>query len=237
MLWSKFEQFFHPSWHSKIKKFIESQECDEIYRFLKSESKSGKTIAPESKNVFRAFKETSLDDLKVVICLMDPYNKLINNKPIADGLAMSCSITDKLQPSLNCFYEGLLNEFDSLRVKNYYKNPDLTYLANQGVLMLNTALTVEANKAGSHLEIWKPFTIFLFKEVFSNKGIPIVFLGKDAQLYKKHLGIFDNIYELSHPVSASYNNSIWKTNGTFEQISQTLKIINNEEIEWLKIIN
>lgn len=235
MLWSKFENSFHPSWHSKIKPFIESQECDEIYKFLKEESKSGKKIAPESKNVFRAFKETSLDDLKVVICVMDSYNKLVDSRVIADGLAMSCSITGKLQPTLKHFYEGLLNELDPLRTENYNLNPDLTYLANQGVLLLNAALTVEINKAGSHLELWKPFTIFLFEKILAYSGVPIVFLGKDAQEYDKYTGIFDTAYKLSHPVSASYNNTIWRTNGVFKTISEILEKNNNQKIQWLQL--
>lgn len=235
MEWSKFENYFHFSWHNKIKSFIISAECDAIFAELKKRKKEGVIIAPSFLNVFNAFKLTNLDGLKVIIVLQDPYYKLIDGKPICDGLAMSCSITGKLQPSLKNFYEGLINEFDPLRENSYYLNPDLGYLAEQGVLMLNVALTVEANKAGSHLELWKPFTKYLFENIFAYSGLPIVFLGKDAQVYEQYTGLFDDVYKLSHPVSASYNNTVWQTNGVFKTISETIKLQNNYQIEWLQL--
>ena len=58
MNWDKFKDQFHESWHSKMQPFIESEECDKIYEFLKKESKRGKKIAPLSSAIFRCFKET-----------------------------------------------------------------------------------------------------------------------------------------------------------------------------------
>ena len=72
MQFEKFKDLFHESWHDKIRPFIESEECDDIYKFLKSESQRGKMIAPLSVNVYRCFLETSLDDLKLVILGMCP---------------------------------------------------------------------------------------------------------------------------------------------------------------------
>ena len=237
MNWDKFSQFFHPSWHSKIKKFIESQECDEIYRFLKSESKSSKIIAPESKNVFRAFKETSLDNLKVVIVGLSPYHTLKNNSVIiADGLLMGCSITNLGQPSLNQFYEALSNEFYPTRDVNILQDADVSYLAHQGVLMLNAALTAEIGKAATHLDLWEPFIKFLFEEIINDLGVPVVFLGKQAAKLNKYTHIFDDTFLLSHPASASYNKAIWDTGTTFRDVSKRLKQNNNQEIKWLQII-
>jgi ribosomal 50S subunit-recycling heat shock protein len=65
MDWNKFSHQFDESWHNIIKPFIESEECDKIYAFLKKESARGKKIAPNSSDVFRCFKETKLSDLKV----------------------------------------------------------------------------------------------------------------------------------------------------------------------------
>jgi hypothetical protein len=70
MNFEKFKRCFHESWHDKIRPFIESEECDNIYKFLKHESGRGKRIAPLSDNVYRCFLETPLDTLKVVMhCL------------------------------------------------------------------------------------------------------------------------------------------------------------------------
>ena len=158
MNWELFKDCFHESWHSKMQPFIESEECDNIYKYLKSESKRGKKIAPLSSVIYRCFKETSLDDVKVVMVGMCPYHTFYNDQPVADGLLMGCSVTNKLQPSLLKFYEGVEKElFNGLNL-TYQKLPDVSYLAKQGVLMFNAALTTEMNKAGSHIELWEPFT-------------------------------------------------------------------------------
>ena len=176
MDWTKFKDQFHESWHIKMRPFIESQECDDIYAFLKKESKRGKRIAPLSNNVFRAFKETSLDDMKVILMGMCPYHTERNGIFVADGLLMGCSITETLQPSLDQFYNALEKElYDGLNLQ-YIRTPDVSYLAHQGVLMTNAALTTEINKAGSHLELWEPFTKYFFEEVVYSSGVPVIFL-------------------------------------------------------------
>lgn len=233
MNWEKFKDKFHNSWHSKIKPFIESEECDKIYAYLKKESQRGKKIAPDSINTYRCFFETPLDDVKVVILGMCPYHTFKNGNPVADGLALSCSITGQIQPSLDQFYNALEREFyDGLNL-NFEKHPDLSYLANQGVLLLNAALTTEKDKAGSHLELWEPFMKFLFENIINDLGVPIVFLGKEASKLKKYTGIFTHIFEISHPASASYKGIEWDTEGTFKKVDKIIWENNGDSILWL----
>lgn len=233
MNWEKFSEQFHESWHAKIRPFIESNECDAIYEFLKKETKRGKKIAPLSSNVFRAFKETSLDDLKVVMMGMCPYHTIKNGVAVADGLLMGCSVTQTLQPSLEQFYGALERELHNGLNLNYEKTPDVTYLANQGVLMLNAALTTEINKAGSHIALWEPFTKYLFEYVLDTTNVPFVFLGKDAAKYESHVPLFTWSFVLSHPASASYKNTDWNTEGVFTKVNKILKENNNYSIMWL----
>lgn len=233
MIWENFKDQFHESWHSKMQPFIESEECDNIYKFLKAEGKRGKKIAPSSSVTYRCFKETSLDDLKVVMIGMCPYHTFYNGLPVADGLLMGCSVTDKLQPSLEKFYEGLEDELhDGLNLK-YNKLADVSYLAKQGVLMFNAALTTEVNKAGSHIEIWEPFTKYVMEEILSVTGVPTIFLGKDAAKYEKYTNPFAWNFVLSHPASAAYKQSKWDTEGTFTKVNKILKDNNGYEIMWL----
>ena len=206
MNWTNFKSQFHPSWHAKMRPFIESEQCDKIYAFLKAESKRGKRVAPLSNNVWRCFFETPLDEVKVVLVGLCPYHTLRDDAPVADGLLMGCSVTGKLQPTLEQFYTGIEKELYNGLNLNYRPTPDVTYLSAQGVLMLNAALTTEINKAGSHLDIWEPFMKYLFEEVINYLGVPILFLGKDAARYKKYTGIFAHVFELSHPASAAYKN-------------------------------
>ena len=231
MQWEKFKDQFHESWHAKVRPFIESEQCDKIYEFLKKESKRGKKIAPLSSNVFRAFRETSLDNLKVVMMGMCPYHTSIGGEYVADGLLMGCSITGKLQPSLEQFYKAIERElYEDVK---HEKTPDVRYLASQGVLMLNAALTTEINKAGSHIALWEPFTRYLFENVLDTAGVPIIFLVKDAAKYERYVPPFTWSFTLSHPASASYKNTDWDTEGVFGKVNKILKDNNNYKIWWL----
>lgn len=235
MKWESFKDKFHPSWHARMRPFIESDECDKIYAFLKAESKRGKKVAPLSSNVWRCFFETPLDNVRVIMVGLCPYHTLKDDVPVADGLLMGCSITGKLQPTLQQFYTGIEKEYyDGLNL-NYRPTPDVTYLSAQGVLMLNAALTTEINKAGSHLDVWEPLMKYLFEEVFNYLGVPIVFLGKDAARYKKYTGIFAHVFELSHPASDAYKNSEWDTEGIFSKIDVLLEENNGFGVQWLDI--
>jgi len=233
MQFEKFKNLFHESWHDKMRPFIESEECDNIYKFLKTESQRGKMIAPLSVNVYRCFLETSLDDLKLVILGMCPYHTLKNDMPVADGLAMSCSVTGYLQPSLDQFYNAIEKEVYGGLCLNSEKNPDLTYLARQGVLLWNAALTTEINKAGSHLELWEPFTKYVFQEILSTTGVPTIFLGKEAAKFERYTGLFAHNFVVSHPASAAYKNTDWNSEGVFSKVNKILKEVNNYEIDWL----
>jgi uracil-DNA glycosylase len=186
-------------------------------------------------NVWRCFKETSLDDLKVVVMGMCPYHTFKNDLPVADGLLMGCSVTEQVQPSLDQFYGAMEREFyDGLNL-SIIKNPDVSFIAHQGVLMLNAALTTEMNKAGSHIEIWEPFIKYLFEEIINHLGVPIVFLGKDAARYKKYTGIFTHVFEVSHPASASYKGTEWDTEGVFTKVNRLLEENNGFSVHWLDV--
>ena len=233
MQFEKFKNLFHESWHDKMRPFIESEECDNIYKFLKSESQRGKKIAPLSVNVYRCFLETSLDDLKLVILGMCPYHTLKNDMPVADGLAMSCSVTGYLQPSLDQFYNAIEKDVYNGMCLECEKNPDMTYLARQGVLLWNAALTTEINKAGSHLELWEPFTKYVFENILSTTGVPTIFLGKEAAKFERYTGLFAHNFVVSHPASAAYKNTDWNSEGVFSKVNKILKEVNNYEIDWL----
>lgn len=233
MNWEKFKDQFHESWHLKMQPFIESEACDNIYKYLKSESQRGKKIAPLSVNVYRCFLETPLDELKLVILGMCPYHTMKNDMPVADGLALSCSVTGYLQPSLDQFYNAIEKDVYGGLCLDCEKNPDLTYLAKQGVLLWNAALTTEVNKAGSHLELWEPFTKYVFENILNTAGVPIIYLGKEAAKFQRYSFPFSWNFPVSHPASAAYKNTDWDCEGVFKKASQVLKNNNNYEIDWL----
>lgn len=236
MIWKNFKDLFHESWHHKMKPWVESEDCDRVYKFLKKESKRGRKIAPLSSNVFKPFQETSFDDLKVVFMGLSPYHTFRHGAPVTNGLLMDCSNTGKLQPSLEKFYDAMEKELYQGLNLNVVKDPDLSYLAHQGVLLTNASLTVEMNKPGSHLKIWEPFIQYLLSEVLFGTGVPVVFLGKEAGNYEKWVAPFTHKFTISHPASASYADMNWDSEGVFKKINKILKDSNGDEIKWMKSI-
>lgn len=232
MNWDAFKFKFHESYHEIIKPFIESEECDRIYAFLKKESGRGAEIAPQSINTFKVFKELPLQDIKCVLLFQDPYFVFKDGLPVADGLALGCSITKKLQPTLRQFYSGIEDElFNGLNLEWNMEEGDVSYLVNQGVMMLNASLTVEKNKAGSHKELWRPFTEYIIKNIINKYDIPIVLFGKDAGEYKNL--ITSEVFTTSHPASASYNGGKWNTQGVFKKLNKIIWDKHQDTICWL----
>ena len=231
--WEKFSPLFG-TWNNKIKPFFFQGGLDEIFAKLKEDSARGKKIFPSSENVFRAFRECPINELKLVVCGISPYHSMKDEVIIADGLAMSCSNTNYLQPTLDHWYNACERELNRGLCLPCAKNPDLTFLAKSGVLLLNAGLTVEASKACSHNLLWEPFMKYLFTEIINNIGVPIVLLGKESHKLEKYINPFSTVFRLSHPTSVVYNsdNTEWDSQGMFSKVNEILKYGNNTSIQW-----
>ena len=114
------------------------------------------------------------------------------------------------------------------------KDPSLLYLASQGVLLLNSSLTCEVGKPGSHQEIWKDFISYLFENVFTS-GAPIVFLGAEAAKYEKEVFPFTYTFKLVHPAYSARMNEDWPSEGIFKKLNKILMDNNGETIEWARV--
>lgn len=218
-------------WAEKLAPFIITPEFDAIFEFLKKEGRAGKTICPQAKDVFRAFRETPYNRLKAVFLLQDPYHQIRNGKMVADGIPMSCSNTGILQPSLELFYDGMEENLG----KKVGRNADLTYLCNQGILLLNTSLTVELHKAGSHQGVWTKFMDYLIGDILNyySPGLCVVAFGKHAQgTAKDMIPFLHNYFDVEHPAAASYKNRKWIHDNVFTQINVVMKHNMNEKIYW-----
>jgi uracil-DNA glycosylase len=235
MDFEKFKSLLHESWWKKLKPFIESESCDKIYQFLKSEAARGRKMAPLSSNVWRAFKETSFDDLNVVFLGLSPYHTFKDNAPIASGILMDCSITGKLQPSLIKWYEEAERQLYQGLNLHLIKDPDLSYLCHMGLLMANIGLTCEEGKPGSHTLIWEPFMKYLLEEVLAGTGVPIVFLGKEAARYERYVAPFTHKFVVPHPASAAYSNTDWESDNLFIKLNKHLWDCCKIKIQWMKI--
>jgi len=134
-----------------------------LVQFLKQEKMANKIIYPPGKQIFNAFEFTPIDKVKVVILGQDPYHG--SNQ--ANGLSFSVNRNIPLPPSLKNIYKELVDDCKLI-------NPihgDLSKWTNQGVMLLNATLTVEANKAGSHQKKgWEIFTDAVIKKVSEHQS-------------------------------------------------------------------
>ena len=164
-------------WKAKLKTFVLSEDFKRILDHLLEERQNGKHFTPKIKQLFRAFEECPYNNLKVVFVGQDPYSTLFNGINAADGIAFSCSNTGTVQPSLKYMFQEI--EKQIYPEGGYSWDPDLKRWANQGVLLLNSALTVQVGKTGTHYEIWKNFVIFVLDHLnWFWPGMIYVFLGR-----------------------------------------------------------
>lgn len=217
-----FEKLEPSGWGRIFKSFIFSSDFDNILTQLWNLSQADKRFTPTLKQLFRAFEECPYDKLQVVMIGQDPYPQL----GVADGISFSCSNTGQLQPSLRF----ILDEVNRTVYKGHpgSLDVDLKRWANQGVLMLNTALTTEVSKIGAHYDIWKPFTAYLLDWLNNyNPGLVYVYMGKKAEEWSSLTHDDHNTkFMVKHPASAAYNGSKWDSDNVF------IKIQKYKQITW-----
>lgn len=214
-------------WDIPLKDFIYSEDFNKIIEYLYKDSINGKKFTPQLKDIFKAFEECPYKDLKVVFLGQDPFP----GKDIADGLAFSCSYTKEAQPTL----QALLDEVNKTVNEgfNISTNPDLTRWANQGVLLINTALTTTTYKVGQHYIIWQPFMAYLFDVLtWYNPGTIYVYFGKKASEWKNAVNDNNYKFELLHPATSYYKEEPWDCKDVFNKINEILLDNNNQQIEW-----
>jgi uracil-DNA glycosylase len=207
-------------WSEILDPWIQGSDFDNVIYSLVNEVKNGNRFTPVLKDIFNAFIHCHYDDLKVIVIGQDPYPQIHT----ADGLAFSCSKKNKPEKALQYIFTALYGNHDG--------DPDLKRWAEQGVLLLNTALTVKINNIGTHYAIWKPFIQYLFKEINTRKHkIPIILLGRKAEEWE-HLFSNQIIFKAPHPTSASYSGTTWKHNDVFIKANIELEKQKKDLIQW-----
>ena len=196
-----------------------------IKSLLEKEKKLGKEIFPSTENIFRALELVSPEDVKIVVVGQDPYHN-INQ---ANGLAFSVNENNIIPPSLKNIYREIKRDLNSKTLQT----GDLTQIAKQGVLFLNSALTVEAHKPGSHLNIgWQEITDSIISLLSSEKNIVFMLWGNFAQLKEKFIDLNSNlVLKTSHPSPLSaYRGFIGSR--PFSKSNKFLKSKGKKTIDW-----
>jgi uracil-DNA glycosylase len=214
----------HPSWKPILQTEFEKPYFKDLAKFLTS-AYASKTIYPPKTQVFSAFT-TDLNDVKVVIIGQDPYH----GPRQAHGLAFSVRPEVKTPPSLQNIFKEIYDDIGN----SVPDNGNLQHWAEQGVLLLNNTLTVEAHRAGSHRgHGWEQFTENIIKYLNDNREhLVFILWGRDAKTkttlinQQKHL-----ILDAAHPSPFSAHSGFFGCKH-FSKTNQQLKTWGLAEISW-----
>jgi uracil-DNA glycosylase len=221
-----FDLKINKSWSKALDAELNSKYMLDLEKFLVSEKKLKKNIFPEQKNILYALDQTPLEKVKVVILGQDPYHGLGQ----AHGLSFSVQAGVKLPPSLVNIYKELQSDLE-IPIST---NGDLSAWAEQGVLLLNSVLTVEQDKAASHQgKGWEKFTDQIISAVNeNNETVVFILWGSYAQKKaafvdrKKHL-----VLESVHPSPLSSYRGFFGSK-PFSKANAYLKKHGKKEIVW-----
>lgn len=212
-------------WDALLEEEFKKDYYIEIENFLKEEYRD-QIVYPKREDVFTAFKLTPYRDVKVVILGQDPYH----GKDQSHGLAFSVKKGIKTPPSLRNIYKELHSDLGAPIPNNGY----LEKWAKQGVLLLNTALTVRQGQANSHKKIgWEIFTDKVI-ELLNERKDPIVFIlwGNNAKSKEKYIKNKNHhIIKSVHPSPLSASRGFFESQ-PFSKTNNFLKSIGKEEIDW-----
>lgn len=212
-------------WLDVIGREFEEPYYQDLYQFIMDEY-SRHVIYPKEEDVFNAFHLTPFRNVKVVILGQDPYH----NVGQAHGLCFSVKQEFEIPPSLMNIYKELQSDLGCEIPSHGY----LEQWARQGVLLLNTVLTVRAHQANSHQgKGWEIFTDAVIRAL-NQQDRPIVFIlwGKPAQQKKKMLNNPNHyIIESPHPSPLSAYRGFFGSK-PFSRTNEFLRSMGIEEIEW-----
>ena len=210
-------------------KVVDLNEAD---RIMKKLSASKTVICPQLKDIFKAFTLCPLNTLRVVVLSQDPYPQ----KGVATGIAFANNPDtpeSQYSPSLEVLRESVIDYTIPHRTINFA--PDLEKWEEQGVLLLNSALSCEMGRVGSHILLWRPFiTSFLTNLSKCSTGIVYVLMGSQAQALEPYINkSFNYVIRIRHPsyyarTKTRMPSDIWK------QINRILIDQNGYGIEWYK---
>ncbi|MBP1743958.1 MAG: Uracil-DNA glycosylase [Firmicutes bacterium] len=213
------------SWQNLLSEEFSKEYYQNLRRFLINEYKT-KNIHPEAHDIFNALQYTDYNNVKIVILGQDPYH----GPDQAHGLSFSVKKGVKTPPSLVNIFKELHDDLGCYIPNNGY----LKKWADQGVLLLNTVLTVREGHANSHKGMgWEQFTDRIIS-ILDDRKDPVVFIlwGKNAQ---SKLSILTNpehmIIQSAHPSPLSARNGFFKSK-PFSRANNFLASIGKEPVDW-----
>ncbi len=223
---SKIDPKIETSWKKELIQEFQHPYFSELKSFLEQEKNAGQVIYPPGSQIFNAFKYCPLDKVRVVIIGQDPYH----GPGQAHGLCFSVPSGIQPPPSLVNIFKELQSDCGIAQPKQ----GDLTKWAKQGILLLNSSLTVRAHTAGSHANKgWETFTDAVIQKINSEKrGIVFLLWGRPAQQKGKIIDPFSHhVLTAPHPSPLSAHRGFFGCRH-FSKTNQILKDQGQQPIDW-----
>ena len=216
----------HESWLTPLADQFTTPHMQGLKAFLAAEKAAGKRVFPKGRDYFRALDLTPLDQVKVVILGQDPYH----GEGQAHGLCFSVQPGVRTPPSLVNIYKELENDLGLPRARHGF----LEHWARQGVLLLNSVLTVEMGRAASHQgKGWEIFTDAIIRTVAQQEQ-PVVFLLWGAYAQRKAAFVDQDrhlVLKAAHPSPLSAHNGFHGCRH-FSQTNAFLEAHGRGAIDW-----
>lgn len=225
------KEFRPTSWENVFEQA--EPELHDISIILDEQERTYGNYYPLKKDLFNAFNYTQLHNVKVVIMGQDPYHQSITvdgkAMPRAVGVSFGTRLEDSIPSSLKNIYAELTKTVEGFRPPDH---GDIREWTSQGVLMLNTCLTVRPGQPKSHGDVWLGFINKIFKEI-SNVNPYCIYLlwGKDAQKLKPMLGEKSIVFEAAHPSGLSASRGFFGCNH-FNLVNEKLIKLGKTPINW-----
>jgi len=220
------EIIINPTWKKILRPYLKKVAFTKLWDFIKNEYQHT-NIYPLEKDIFKSFNLTPLEKISIVIIGQDPYHQPHQ----AHGLSFSVPHGITIPPSLKNIFKEIESDTG---IKKDFTDGNLESWSYQGILLLNSVLTVQENKPSSHANIgWEEFTNFVIKQISDQKEHVIFFLwGNYAQ---KKGSLIDRsrhlVLETSHPSPlGAYRGFIGCRH--FSRANEYLKKHNKSEINW-----
>lgn len=224
--YSLFDAILEPTWRAVLKQELEQPYITQIKKYLANEIAQGYTIYPKGEHILNALNTTPFNKVKVVLLGQDPYHQ--PNQ--AHGLSFSVLEPTQPPPSLRNIFKELQTDLN-MPIPNH---GNLTNWAKQGVLLLNTSLTVKATEPMSHSHIgWQQFTHFIINQINAqHTNIVFILWGKFAQQTKQYINTQKHlVLEAAHPSPLSAYNGFWGCKH-FSSTNNYLQANGIEGINW-----
>jgi uracil-DNA glycosylase len=211
-------------WDDALKKEFKKEYFINLKQTLKDKKSSGEIIYPPQSEIFNAFNLCPLSDAKVIIIGQDPYH----GEKQAHGLSFSVKNTTKLPPSLKNIFKELHRDLGV----SIPETGNLESWAKQGVLLLNSVLTVTKQSPGSHRKIgWEIFTDKVIDILNDKENLIFILWGNDAKKKAQRIDKSKHyILESSHPSPFSVKN--FSGNSHFSKTNKLLKKLKRPMIKW-----